>query len=106
MLKNIIAFETFLKNPINGTYLTGFYYDFAAVREEFYWRPHNFVIKILSTQGIVGILFIFTIFEIILKIAWNNINDRLSELSFFILIYYILIALKNASFFIILVLSY
>lgn len=98
-MKNILAFEMFLKHKINGTYLSGYYYDVATVSEEFFWRPHNFIFEILATQGIVGMLFVSTIFFKIMRISWINRNDRLSELSFFVLLYYVLISLTNATFF-------
>jgi len=98
-LKNTLAFEMFLDNPINGTNLTGFYYNPAAVKAEEYWRPHNVIFEILPTQGIIGLFFIILIFSLIFRVAWRNINDRFTEMSFIVLIYYILLSLSNASFF-------
>lgn len=100
MLKNLLAFNTFLDNPINGTKLSGYYYPAGLVSDDFFWIPHNFILDILPTQGVVG-LFLIVAFILIplLKLGYKNRFDNISRMAFMVIIYYIVISLFNATFF-------
>lgn len=98
-LKNILAYENFLDNPINGTLLSGDYYKVSAVSNGANWRPHNFIFEVLASQGIVGILFIFFFLYLIIKLGLKNRSDKITLKSLYILIFYVFIALTNTTFF-------
>lgn len=97
--KNSLAFDYFKDNPINGSLFKNIFYERNAVKKEEMWQPHNSVIAILASQGIVGFLFIFILFFRILKIAYKNRRDKLSYLMMLSSIYYFLFSLANAMFF-------
>jgi len=90
------SFNYFLENPINGSKLENKFYADNEELSEFY-APHNFVFEILSTQGIVGFIFISLILFNILKIGYRNKNDNISNQMFLVVIFYILFSLMNVT---------
>ncbi|MBE9467748.1 MAG: O-antigen ligase family protein [Bacteroidetes bacterium] len=97
--KNLLSFEYFKNNPINGSLLKNIFYEKNTVKKEEMWQPHNSVLSILASQGIVGFLFIFILFFMIIKIAYKNRYDKLSYQMMLSSIYYFLFSLANAMFF-------
>lgn len=96
MMRWGLSFSYFLENPINGSKLEKKYYsDDDLLRE--YYEPHNFIFEILSTQGIVGFIFISFILFSIIKIGYKNRNDNISYQMFLIIIFYILYSLLNVT---------
>jgi O-antigen ligase len=92
-----LAFTYFLSNPINGSMLENKYYgDDVFLREAY--PPHNFVLEILPTQGIVGLLFILVIFFYIIKLGYRNKSDNISYQMFLVVVFYILYSLMNVTF--------
>ena len=97
--KNSDAFDYFKDNPINGSLFKNIFYEKNTIKKEEMWQPHNSVIAILASQGIVGFIFIFILFFMILKIAYRNRYDNLSYQMMLSSIYYFLFSLANAMFF-------
>ncbi len=99
-IKNLLAFSTFLDNPINGTKLSGYYYPAGLVSDDFFWIPHNFILDILPTQGIMGLFLIITFILIpIMKLGYKNRHDDITKKAYIVVLYYIIISLFNATFF-------
>ncbi len=99
MMRWGLSFAYFLENPVNGSMLMNTYYAVDEFRrEQDLYPPHNFIFEILSTQGIVGLLFIsFTLYNI-LRIGYRNKSDPISIQMLLILIFYILYSLLNVTF--------
>ena len=89
------SWEYFLRNPINGSMLPGKYYIYNFNKVP----PHSIIMEILSTQGIVGLIFIMTILFSILRIAYKNRMDAISFQMFLVLVFYISFAMANVTFF-------
>jgi O-antigen ligase len=96
MMRWGLSFSYFLDNPINGSKLENKYYADDEMLKEFY-EPHNFVFEILSTQGIVGFIFISLILFYILIVGYRNKNDNITYQMFLVVIFYILYSLVNVT---------
>jgi len=100
LLKNLLAFNTFLDNPINGTKLSGYYYPAGLVSDDFFWIPHNFILDILPTQGIVGLFLIVTFILVpLLRLGHKNRHDGVTKKAYMVVLFYVIISLFNATFF-------
>ncbi|MFA5012844.1 MAG: O-antigen ligase family protein [Ignavibacteria bacterium] len=100
LLKNLLAFNTFLDNPINGTKLSGYYYPAGLVSDEFFWIPHNFILDILPTQGIIGLFLIVTFILLpLLRLGYKNRFDSITKKAYMVILFYLIISLFNATFF-------
>jgi O-antigen ligase len=98
--KNMLALATFVQNPLNGTNLSGYYYPAGEVEEEFFWVPHNFIFDIMATQGLTGLILILGgIIIPIIRIGIRNKHDPVTKKALFIVFYYLIISLANATFF-------
>ncbi len=100
LLKNLLAFNTFLDNPINGTKLSGYYYPAGLVSEDFFWIPHNFILDILPTQGIIGLFLIIAFILVpLLRLGHKNRHDSVTKKAYMVILFYLIISLFNATFF-------
>lgn len=92
------SFNYFLKNPLNGSLLTNQYYEsgYGAV---VWYSPHNFIIEILSTQGIVGLFFHSIILYYVIKIGYRNLSDKVTSIMFYYLVFYLIFSFLNATYF-------
>jgi len=59
--------------------------------------PHNFVVQLLVTQGVIAAGLYFAIIAITIFIAWRNRRDRLSALMLAYLVFYLSFNLLNAN---------
>jgi O-antigen ligase len=90
-----LAAAHFLNNPIIGSGLKNQFYD-PSIPLEF--PPHNWVLEVLPTQGVIGFLFYACIFYLVLKIAWTNRNDPVSWQMILAVVFYLAFCLANANF--------
>lgn len=98
MLRWGMSFDYFLSNPINGSMLeTKYYADDEALKG--FYAPHNSILEILSTQGIIGFAFISIILFYVFKIAFKNKHDPITLQMIYIIIFYLFYSLFNVTFF-------
>ncbi|RCK76498.1 MAG: hypothetical protein IGBAC_0860 [Ignavibacteriae bacterium] len=98
MMRWGMSFAYFLSNPINGSMLENKYYGDDEALKELY-PPHNFILEILATQGLVGFIFILSIIFYIYKVFFRNRNDYISLQMFYFVTFYLFYAFFNVTFF-------
>ena len=59
--------------------------------------PHNFIVQLLVTQGVIASGLYFAIIGICLFLAWRNRRDRLSSVMLAYLVFYLTFCLLNAN---------
>lgn len=90
-----LAWQRFEDSPLNGSiiyneYYRSIYYDHLP--------PHNFILELLSTQGLIGTLFyLYVLFESF-RTAYRNKQDQTSLQMFLVLMFYVLFASFNVTF--------
>lgn len=89
-----LAWDNFKQNPANGSMIPGKYYKYDI------WKiyPHNFMLEILSTEGIIGFIPIMSILIIILIIGYKNRTDLISFQMFLVVIFYLFFSYTNGLF--------
>jgi len=97
MMRWGLSFAYFLENPINGSKLENKYYADDVLLKEYY-APHNFIFEILSTQGLIGFLFVSILLYLILKLGFKNRKDSISYQMFLIMLFYLFYSLFNVTF--------
>jgi O-antigen ligase len=93
----IKAFDFFIENPINGSMNDGQFYS-SDIKDQHKIPPHNFIFQLLSTQGIIGFLFIMAIILFVLRIAYKNRSDNISFQMALVIIFYLFFSLLNYTF--------
>lgn len=94
-----LAFDYYLDNPINGSLLSGENYKndiYLSSR----WSPHNFIFETLSTEGTIGILFIFIFYFYLFKVGFKNSKkDIYSFCSILYLTFYLCFCFFNTNYY-------
>ncbi len=85
----------FLANPINGSMLSYHYYG-ISLREEY--PPHNFILELLSTEGLVGTSFYIILICHALRKGFRNRFDDGSWQMLVMLVFYVGFCLFNPNF--------
>lgn len=94
-----LSFDYFLENPVNGALLKDQYYsDSAQGLLDGDYAPHNFVLEILSSQGLVGFLFYIGILIKCFQIGFQNRKDPISYQMLLSVSFYALFCSFNANF--------
>jgi len=89
-----LGFDYFVKHPF-GDYIWNQRYYLVNVDYDF--APHNFVIQLLSIQGIVASLLLFAVFGVTVSIAWRNRRDQASTAMLAYLTFYLVFCLFNTN---------
>jgi O-antigen ligase len=91
-----LSFNKFLKSPIYGSLLKDEYYDININMLQY--APHNFIFEILSTEGVIGLIFYMFIIIYTINAALKNTKDIVIMQFLLIFIYYILFSSFNVTF--------
>ena len=91
-----LGWSFFLAHPF-GDFIWNQRYYLVNVGPQELFPPHNFVIQLLDTQGLVASLIYFVIIVAVLALAWRNRRDPLSSVMFAYLIFYLVMCLFNAN---------
>lgn len=91
-----LSFERFKDSPLNGSMAKNEFYRSMYVDE--YPAPHSFIFEILSTQGIVGLIFILYFMVQSIVIAYRNRADESSLQMLLSLTFLILYSSFNPTF--------
>jgi len=90
------AFDYFQQHPF-GDFVWNQRYYLVNLGPENNFPPHNFVIQLLVTQGVIASLLYFAIIGVSALIAWRNRRDRLSAVMLAYLTFYVVMCLFNAN---------
>ncbi len=91
-----LGWDYFVANPLGDYTWSHRYYLVNVGPEDF--EPHNFIVQILSQQGIVGLAFFLAIVLAVGRIAWRNrARGRLSAVMLACLAFYLLFCLFNTN---------
>jgi hypothetical protein len=86
----------YLQSHLLGDYVwTQRYYDVNLGKANFV--PHNFVVQLLVTQGVIAAGLYFAIIGLSIFLAWRNRHDHLSAFSLSYLVFYLTFCLLNAN---------
>jgi hypothetical protein len=91
-----LAFDYFRQHPL-GDFVWNQRYYLVNLGPEQNFPPHNFVIQLLVTQGVIASVLYFSIIAVTLIIAWRNRRDRLSSVMLAYLVFYVVMCLFNAN---------
>lgn len=91
-----LAWAYFVQHPL-GDYVWNQRYYLTNVSPDQNFVPHNFVVQMLVTQGIVPSAFYFAIIALSLAIGWRNRRDNLSSVMLAYLTFYLVMCLFNAN---------
>ncbi len=70
---------------------------YYLVNVDYDFPPHNFVVQLLDTQGIVASLLLFSVFGVSVSIAWRNRRDQTSTAMLAYLTFYLVFCLFNTN---------
>jgi O-antigen ligase len=90
-----LAWSFFLQSPINGSMLSNQYYAHQLRAE---YAPHNFILELLSTEGIVGTIFYLGLIAWLLRVAYSYRSDPTMWQMFLAVTFYSCFCLFNANF--------
>jgi hypothetical protein len=91
-----LAWAYFLVHPF-GDFIWNQKYYLVNVGQQELFPPHNFVIQLLDTQGIIASLIYFAIIIAVLALAWRNRRDHLSSVMLAYLTFYLVMCFFNAN---------
>ncbi len=91
-----LAWAYFLVHPL-GDFIWNQRYYLVNVGPQEIFPPHNFVVQLLATQGIIASLIYFVIILAVLALAWRNRRDHLSSVMLAYLTFYLVMCLFNAN---------
>jgi len=94
VVRSRLGFDYFVEHPLGDYVWTHRYY---LVNVESQFPPHNFVVQLLSTQGIVASLLLFAVMGVTCLIAWRNRTDQLSAVMLAYLTFYLVFCLFNTT---------
>lgn len=91
-----LAWDYFKAHPVGDFVLTRAYYLPGATTRDY--GPHNFVLQILSTEGVVGALFYLILLAIVFRIVVKNRRrDIVSTTMGSYLVFYLVFCMFNAN---------
>jgi O-antigen ligase len=90
------ALDYFQEHPL-GDFTWNQRYYLVNMGSENNFPPHNFVVQLLVTQGVIASFLYFAIIAVSALIAWRNRRDRLSAVMLAYLTFYVVMCLFNAN---------
>ena len=94
VVRSRLGLDYFVEHPL-GDYIWSHRYYLVNVWYDF--PPHNFVVQLLVTQGIVASLLFFSIVGLTGAIAWRNRRDGTSAVMFSYLVFYLVVCSFNTT---------
>jgi O-Antigen ligase len=95
VVRSRLGFDYFVQHPL-GDYVWNRRYYLVNLRNGG-WEPHNFIVQLLVTQGIVASLLFLVIIGLAGSIAWRNRRDQLSAVMLAYLTFYLVFCLFNTN---------
>jgi len=94
VMRSRLGFDYFVEHPLGDYIWTHRYYLVNVGRD---YAPHNFVVQLLSSQGIVATLLLFAIMGFTGLVAWRSRDDPLSAVTLAYLTFYLVFCLFNTT---------
>ena len=94
VVRSRLGFDYFVAHPM-GDYIWSHRYYLVNVNYDF--PPHNFVVQLLTIQGLVASLLLFAVMGGSLAIAWKNRRDPPSAVMLAYLTFYLTFSLFNTT---------
>jgi hypothetical protein len=95
LIRSSLGLTYFAQNPLGDYLWNRSFYSVNLGKADFV--PHNFVVQLLVTQGVIAAGLYFAIIGATLFIAWRNRHDRLSGVMLAYLVFYLTFCLLNAN---------
>lgn len=95
VVRSRLGFDYFLQHPVGDYVWNRRYYLVNVGNRDF--APHNFVVQLLVTQGIVASLLFFAIIGFAGAMAWRNRRDRPSAVMLAYLTFYLVFCFFNTN---------
>jgi hypothetical protein len=95
VVRTRLGFDYFVQHPV-GDYIWNQRYYLVNVWYNF--PPHNFVVELLVTQGVVASLLLFSVIGVTAAIAWRNRADGTSAVMLSYMTFYLVVCAFNTTF--------
>ena len=94
VVRTRLGFNYFLQHPL-GDYIWNHRYYLVNVTYDF--APHNFVVQMLTIQGVIASLLFFAVIGFAVAVAWRNRRDGGSAVMLSYLTFYLVFCLFNTN---------
>jgi len=95
VIRSALGLAYFADHPLGDYVWNRSFYSVNLGSADFV--PHNFVVQLLVTQGVIASLIYFAIIGVSAMLAWRNRQDRLSSVMLAYLAFYFTFCLLNAN---------